>query len=76
MRTLEEALEGLLHRLAGRTMGACFADVLDLWSYDDVRADAAGILGRLQEGSMPCGGVWPADKIEVFRHWTGTGMQP
>ena len=32
---------------------------------------AAGILGRLQEGSMPCGGVWPAGKIEVFKHCTG-----
>ena len=49
---------------------------LDLWSYDDVRAYAADILGRLQEGSRPCDGVWPADKIEVFRHWTDTGMQP
>jgi CDGSH-type Zn-finger protein len=49
---------------------------LDLWSYDDVRAHAADILGRLQEGSMPCDGAWPADKIEVFKHWTDTGMQP
>jgi CDGSH-type Zn-finger protein/truncated hemoglobin YjbI len=48
----------------------------DLWSYDDVRARAADILGRLQEGSMPCDGAWPADKTEVFKHWTNTGMQP
>ncbi len=28
----------------------------DLWSADDVRAHAAGILQRLQDGSMPCDG--------------------
>ena len=48
----------------------------DLWSYDDVRARATGILERLQEGSMPCDGAWPAEKIEVFQRWTDTGMQP
>ena len=48
----------------------------DLWSYDDVRSRAQDILGRLQEGSMPCDGAWPAAKIEVFERWTDTGMQP
>jgi hypothetical protein len=48
----------------------------DLWSCDDVRARAAEILARLQEGSMPCDGAWPAERIEVFQRWTSTGMQP
>ena len=48
----------------------------DLWSYDDVRARAAGILARLQDGSMPCDGAWPAARIEVFQRWTQTGMRP
>jgi CDGSH-type Zn-finger protein/truncated hemoglobin YjbI len=48
----------------------------DLWSYDDVRAHAAGILERLDNGSMPCDGAWPADRIEVFRRWTESGSQP
>ena len=48
----------------------------DLWSADDVRAHAAGILQRLQDGSMPCDGAWPADQIDVFRRWTESGMQP
>ena len=39
----------------------------DLWSADDVRGHATGILKRLQDGSMPCDGAWPADKIEVFQ---------
>ncbi len=48
----------------------------DLWSADDVGAHAAGILQRLQDGSMPCDGAWPADQIDVFRRWTDSGMQP
>jgi len=48
----------------------------DLWSFDDVRARAADILTRLQEGSMPCDGAWPAEKIEVFKRWADTGMRP
>jgi hypothetical protein len=48
----------------------------DLWSFDDVRARATDILTRLQEGSMPCDGAWPAEKIEVFKRWADTGMRP
>ena len=43
---------------------------------DDVRVHAAGILRRLQDGTMPCDGPWPADQIAVFEHWTETGMRP
>jgi len=48
----------------------------DLWSAADVRGRAVDILKRLQDGSMPCDGAWPAAKIEVFQRWTETGMQP
>jgi CDGSH-type Zn-finger protein/truncated hemoglobin YjbI len=48
----------------------------DLWSHEDVRAHASGILQRLQDGSMPCDGGWPAGQIEVFRRWSETGAQP
>jgi CDGSH-type Zn-finger protein/truncated hemoglobin YjbI len=48
----------------------------DLWSADDVRAHADGVLSRLQDGTMPCDGAWPADRTEVFRRWTETGCQP
>ena len=47
----------------------------DLWSCDDVRAHAAEILRRLEDGSMPCDRGWPADRVEVFRRWVDTGMQ-
>ena len=48
----------------------------DLWSHADVKTRAKDILARLQNGSMPCDGAWPAARIEVFRRWTDTGMQP
>ena len=49
---------------------------LDLWSRDDVQAHAADILDRLADGTMPCDGVWPAERIEVFRRWTESGFRP
>jgi CDGSH-type Zn-finger protein/truncated hemoglobin YjbI len=48
--------------------------VFDLWSYPDVRAHAAEILKRLENGTMPCDGAWPKDKVEVFRGWVESGM--
>jgi CDGSH-type Zn-finger protein/truncated hemoglobin YjbI len=48
----------------------------DLWSLADVQAHATGILERLRNGTMPCDGAWPADKIEVFQRWTESGFQP
>ncbi|HEY1323366.1 MAG TPA: CDGSH iron-sulfur domain-containing protein, partial [Streptosporangiaceae bacterium] len=52
------------------------AFALDLWSQADVQAHAAGILDRLRDGTMPCDGAWPEEKIEVFRRWTESGFQP
>ena len=46
----------------------------DLGSYDDVKGHADGILARLQEGSMPCDGAWPAERVDVFRRWVEGGM--
>ena len=48
----------------------------DLWSLDDVRAHADGILAKLADGSMPCDGAWPQEQVDVFRRWTETGRQP
>jgi CDGSH-type Zn-finger protein/truncated hemoglobin YjbI/ferredoxin len=47
----------------------------DLWSYEDVKKYADGILQRLQNGSMPCDGAWPREKVETFQRWIKTGMQ-
>lgn len=45
----------------------------DLWSYDDVRAQADAILERLRAGSMPCDGAWPKERVNAFQRWIGAG---
>jgi CDGSH-type Zn-finger protein/truncated hemoglobin YjbI len=45
----------------------------DLWSYNDVAANAQAILQRLEAGSMPCDGAWAPAKVDVFRRWVDTG---
>jgi CDGSH-type Zn-finger protein/truncated hemoglobin YjbI len=46
----------------------------DLWSYDDVRAHAEAIAGRLSAGTMPCDGAWPTEKTALFHRWVDEGM--
>jgi hypothetical protein len=48
----------------------------DLWSYDDVKANAALILERVQDGTMPCDEAWSEDKIEIFRTWIAEECPP
>jgi Ferritin-like len=45
----------------------------DLWSLDDVSTRADAILGRLEAGTMPCDGAWPAERVAVFRRWIDAG---
>ena len=45
----------------------------DLWSYDDVKANADAILGQLAAGSMPCDAAWPDEQVELFRAWLADG---
>lgn len=45
----------------------------DLWSFDDVKANAEATLGELAAGSMPCDGAWPDEQIELFRAWIADG---
>ena len=45
----------------------------DLWSYDDVSQHADAILGRLQEGTMPCDGSWPQAQVDLFQRWADSG---
>jgi hypothetical protein len=46
----------------------------DLWSVSDVRKHAAEILRRLENGTMPCDGAWPQEKVAVLREWIESGM--
>jgi hypothetical protein len=45
----------------------------DLWSYADVQTNADAIAERLKNGSMPCDGAWPPERVELFEHWVGQG---
>jgi hypothetical protein len=45
----------------------------DLWSLRDVRTHAPEILKRLDNGSMPCDGAWPREKVDLFRRWIDSG---
>ena len=47
----------------------------DLWAYDDVKANAHAILERVRNGSMPCDGAWPPERVEAFERWVTTGMR-
>jgi CDGSH-type Zn-finger protein/truncated hemoglobin YjbI len=48
----------------------------DLFSYDDVRQHAKGILDRLRAGTMPCDGAWPDEQVELFQRWVNEGTRP
>jgi hypothetical protein len=49
---------------------------IDLWSYSDVRAHQYAILERLSEGTMPCDGAWPQERVAVFQRWIAGGSEP
>jgi hypothetical protein len=49
------------------------AKAFDLASYNDVRAHADGILAKVADGSMPCDGAWPQERVELFRSWVDAG---
>jgi hypothetical protein len=48
----------------------------DLWSYDDVRARSSDILEHVKNGSMPCDGAWPPERVRVFERWVDSGAAP
>ena len=49
------------------------SSVFDLWSYDDVAEWSDAILARLRDGSMPCDGGWPEDRVALFERWVEAG---
>jgi hypothetical protein len=55
---------------------AAMRRAFDLWSYDDVVAHGQAIAGRLKDGSMPCDGAWPDERVALFERWLGEGAAP
>lgn len=45
----------------------------DLWSYEDVVAHGQAIAARLRDGSMPCDGAWPSERVSLFERWLERG---
>jgi hypothetical protein len=45
----------------------------DLWSHEDVSRHADAILERLEDGTMPCDGAWPDERVELFKRWLEAG---
>jgi hypothetical protein len=45
----------------------------DLSSLEDVSTHADAILHRLDAGTMPCDGAWPAERVAVVRRWIDAG---
>jgi hypothetical protein len=50
--------------------------IFDLWSYDEVKADAPSILQRLEDGTMPCDAPWDEHRLGVLRRWIAAGCPP
>lgn len=48
----------------------------DLHRFEDARDNAEAILERIEDGTMPCDGSWPRDRIEKLRDWILGGKQP
>jgi hypothetical protein len=49
---------------------------LDLSSYEEVKAQAAAIYARIEDGSMPCDGPWPEERLVLFKRWMEEGLAP
>lgn len=70
--TFEAHVRHLFRRMDRQSMLFAF----DLWAYDHVVRHAAEILSRLENGTMPCDGAWPKEKVDVFRRWVESGTRP
>jgi truncated hemoglobin YjbI len=45
----------------------------DLGAYQDVSAHADAILERIRNGTMPCDGAWPKERVGAFARWVAEG---
>ncbi len=55
---------------------AAMRGAFDLWSHDEVAAHGRAIAARLKNGSMPCDGPWPSERVSLFERWLEQGALP
>jgi truncated hemoglobin YjbI len=67
--SFEQQVKPLFREVDRQSMRFAF----DLWSHEDVAGHSDAILARLESGTMPCDGAWPAEKIDVFQRWVDSG---
>jgi CDGSH-type Zn-finger protein/truncated hemoglobin YjbI len=68
--SFEHHIKSLFRRQDRQSMTFAF----DLWDFQSVKDHGEEILRRLVDGSMPCDGAWPAERVEAFRRWVESGM--
>jgi rubrerythrin len=68
-------VKGLFREVPDREDMQIFSG-FDLHKFEDIRDRADAILAVLVDGSMPCDGSWPPDRIAIFRKWIEDGKQP
>jgi hypothetical protein len=48
---------------------AAMRGTFDLWSFDDVKANADRILAAVRDGVMPCDGPWTREQVDLLQRW-------
>src|SRR5260370_842105 len=67
--TFEAHIKSLFRELDRAAMLAFF----DLWSFDDVKANADAILAAVRRGSMPCDTPWSTEEVDLLERWVDSG---
>ncbi len=65
--------EGHIKSLFREQDRAAMLDFFDLWSFDDVKANADAILAAVRTGSMPCDTPWSTEKVDLLERWVDSG---
>jgi hypothetical protein len=71
LRDFDEHIKPLFRERDRESMQFAF----DLWSQGDVSAHTDAILQKLEQGTMPCDGAWPSERVAIFRRWVEAGKQ-
>jgi hypothetical protein len=70
--TFENDIKPLFRESDRNAMMAAF----DLWSFDDVKANADAIVGAVRSGSMPCDMQWPQAQVDLLQRWIDADTLP